>query len=82
VVPAASRDEPGGWPGDTLKRRLHSPAEAGKANVAVIRLLSTLLSVPHTSLRIVSGISLARKILEIGGLDEAAFYQRLQDAGH
>ena len=73
VVPAASRDELSDWPGDSLKLRPRSPAETGKVNVAVIRLLSTLLSVPRTSLRIVSGISLSRKILEIDAPGEAAF---------
>lgn len=82
VVPGASRDELSASPGDSLNLRLGSPAEAGKANVAVIRWLSTLLSVAHTSLRIVSGLSLSPRTLEIDGLDEAAFYERMQAAGH
>ena len=68
VVPGASRNEISGWLGDSLKLRVRSPAEAGKANADVIRLVSTLLAVPRTSMRIVSGTSSSRKILEIDGL--------------
>ena len=82
VVPGASRDEISGWLGDSLKLRVRSPAEAGGANAAVIKLLSTLLDVPRGSLRIVSGASSSRKILEVDGLDEAAVYERLRAAGY
>ena len=82
VVPGACRNEISGWLGDTLKLRVCSPAEAGKANAAVIRLLLTLLAVPRTSLRIVSGTSSSRKILEIDGLDEAGLHERLQAVDH
>ena len=82
VVPGASRNEISGWLGDSLKLRVRSPAEAGKANAAVIRLLSTLLVVPRTSLRILSGTSSSRKIVEIDGLDEAEFHERLQAVDH
>lgn len=81
VVPGASRDEISGWLGDSLKLRVRSPAEAGRANAAVIKLLSTLLDVPRGSLRIVSGAASSRKILEVDGLDEAAVYERLRAAG-
>ena len=82
VVPGASRNEISGWLGDSLKLRVRPPVEAGKANAAVIRLLSTLLVVPRTSLRIVSGTSSSRKILEIDGLDEADLHERLQAVDH
>ena len=82
VVPGASRDEISGWLGDSLKLRVRYPAEAGRANATVIKLLSTLLDVPRGSLRIVSGTSSSRKILEVDGLDEAAVYERLRAAGH
>ena len=82
VVPGASRNEISGWLGDSLKLRVRSPAEAGKANADVIRLVSTLLAVPRTSMRIVSGTSSSRKILEIDGLDEADLHERLQVVDH
>ncbi len=82
VVPGASRDEVSGWLGGSLKLRVRSPAEAGKANAAVIRLLSEVLAVPRNSLRITHGTSSTHKILEVDGLDESAFRKRLQVAGH
>ena len=82
VVPGASRDEISGWLGSSLKLRVRSPAQAGKANAAVIRLLSEVLAVPRNSLRIASGTLSTHKILEVDGLDETAIRKRLQAAGH
>jgi uncharacterized protein (TIGR00251 family) len=71
VVPGASRDGIAGWLGEALKVRVCAPAERGKANAAVERLIAEALGVPERCARVVSGATSARKIIEIDGLDEA-----------
>lgn len=79
VVPGSSRSGIAGWLGDTLKVRITAPAERGKANVAVESLLSTALGLSGGSVRIVSGSSSPRKIVEIAGLSESEVRRRLSD---
>ena len=45
--------------------RLHAPARQGKANEALIQILSAHLDVPRSRIRIVSGFSSRIKIVEI-----------------
>ena len=45
--------------------RLHAPAREGKANEALIQILSAHLDVPRSRIRIVSGFSSRIKIVEI-----------------
>jgi uncharacterized protein (TIGR00251 family) len=68
VVPGASKTELAGWLDDTLKVRLAAPPEQGKANRALVRLLSETLGVPARSIRIVSGTASPRKLVEIDSL--------------
>lgn len=69
VVPGSSRTEVAGWLGESLKVRVAAPPEKGKANQAVIRLLSELLALPVASFTIVSGASSQRKFIAIEGID-------------
>lgn len=77
VVPASSRDCIAGWLGETLKIRVRAPAERGKANAAVEKLVAQALGVPKGSARIVAGKNSARKVVEIAGLSESEMYRRL-----
>jgi len=77
VVPGASRDGIAGWLGDSLKVRVKAPAERGKANAAVVRLLAETLEIPADRLRIVAGGSSPRKVVEIDGLSDAEAGRRL-----
>lgn len=77
VVPGSSRDCIAGWLGDTLKLRVSAPAERGRANAAVERLLADALGVPRACTRIVAGPTSARKLVEIDGLSEAEVRHRL-----
>ena len=76
-VPGSSRDEISGWLGDSLKVRVRAPAEGGKANAAVIKVLARCLGVPLQALEIVSGTTAARKVLEVDTLSEVEVRQRL-----
>ena len=79
VVAGASRTEIAGWLGDTLRVRVAKPAERGKANAAVVALLSGALGIPGSAVRIISGTSTPRKIVEIE-LEESEVRRRLANA--
>ena len=81
VVPGASRDEISGWLGSSLKVRVRAPAEGGKANTAVTKVMASGLGVPRQAVRIVSGTTAARKVLEIDTLSEAEVRERLASVG-
>ena len=77
VTPAAGRDAVLGWQGDALRLSVAAPAQRGKANEAVIRLLAGALGLPRQRLRIVRGQTSRRKVIAIEGLDEAEARARL-----
>ncbi len=76
VVPASSRDCIAGWLGETLKVRVTAPAERGKANAAVERVIAEALGEADCA-RVVTGRSSPRKVVEIVGLSESEVYRRL-----
>jgi hypothetical protein len=77
VTPAASRDALLGWQGDVLRLSVAAPAQRGKANEALLHLLSTALRLPRQRLRIVRGQTSRQKVIAIEGLDEAEVRARL-----
>jgi uncharacterized protein (TIGR00251 family) len=68
VVPGSSRGLVVGWVGDTLKVKVHQPPDKGRANDALIDLLSQELDIPKSSLSIIRGWSSSRKIIDLGSL--------------
>lgn len=79
VVPGASSSGVVGWLGDSLKLRVTAPAESGKANAAVKKVLADVLHVPGSAIEITSGGTSPRKIVEISGLSDAELRERLND---
>lgn len=77
VVPGASRENVAGWLGDVLKVRVRAPAERGKANAAVERLVAEALGVALNAVRITAGRTSPRKTLEISGLSLAEIHAKL-----
>ena len=77
VVPGGSRDAIAGLLGDALKLKVAAPAEGGKANQAVCKLLARTLGRPVRDVRIVAGHSRPRKRIAITGLDAAALRRAL-----
>lgn len=77
VIPSSSRDGIAGWLGDTLKVRVTAPPERGKANAAVERVIAAALGVHKDCARIRSGLTSARKVIEITGLSEAEVRRRI-----
>jgi uncharacterized protein (TIGR00251 family) len=77
VVPGSSRDAIAGWLGEALKVRVRAPAERGKANASVEKIVADALGVPMACARIVAGRTSARKTLDVSGLSEADVHRRL-----
>ncbi len=80
VTPSASRDAVVGWQGDVLRLRVAAPAQRGKANEAVLRLLAAALGIERRRLRIVRGHTSRQKVVSVDGLDEAEIRARLASA--
>lgn len=77
VVPGSTREGIAGWLGDALKVRVRAPAEAGRANAAVVRVVAEALGLPGDAVRIASGTSSPKKTLELDGLDQDALRARV-----
>jgi uncharacterized protein len=71
VVPKSSRNSVAGWMGDTLKICVNAAPEKGKANLAAREILAAALGLPKDKVRVVSGLTSARKLVEIDGMGEA-----------
>jgi uncharacterized protein (TIGR00251 family) len=72
VVPGSSRNQIMGWLGDALKIKVTAPPEKGKANEAVVELLSTKLGISTDDIMVVSGHSSPSKLIAITGIDDEA----------
>jgi uncharacterized protein len=68
VQPRASRTEIVGEHGDMVKLRIAAPPVDGAANEELIRFLAKQLHVPAAAVRVVSGQSARRKIVEVEGV--------------
>jgi uncharacterized protein (TIGR00251 family) len=71
VQPRASRSEIVGEQEGALRVRLAAPPVGGAANDALIALLADLLNIPKRDIRIVSGATSKRKIIEAEGVSAA-----------
>ncbi len=80
VIPSSSRDCIVGWLADTLKIKVKSPAEKGKANKAVIDVIEKSLLLQKGSVSIESGLSASKKIISITGYDDTDITVRLTAA--
>jgi len=80
VAPGSARAEVVGRHGEAWKVRVAAPAEAGRANDAVLRLLAEALSLPRASVTLVSGHGTRDKIVELAGIDPGEIDRRLSSA--
>jgi len=80
VQPKASADSILGEHAGALKISVTAPPEKGKANAAVIALLSKEFRVPKSSIEIVRGHTSRRKTLRIRGLTKQKLSELLQRA--
>jgi uncharacterized protein (TIGR00251 family) len=61
VQPGAKQSEIAGEHGDALRIRVAAPPSEGRANDALLALLSETLGIPKRSVRVVKGASARRK---------------------
>src|SRR6059036_3751693 len=80
VSPGARSAEVVGRHGEAWKVRVAAPAEAGRANEAVVRLLADTLSLPRDAVTLVSGHGARDKIVQLAGLDPTQIERRLSSA--
>src|SRR6185437_13639146 len=80
VSPGATRGGVVGRHGDAWKVRVAAPAEGGRANDAVVRLLAEVLSLPRQSVTLVSGRAARDKIVRLTGLVPSQVEERLSSA--
>ncbi|MFT4636591.1 MAG: hypothetical protein ACI9OI_002393 [Chitinophagales bacterium] len=77
VIPSSSRTQLVGWHGDPLKLKLAAPAEKGKANMALLKLLSKELGLPIASMKILSGHTNQLKVLTIDNIESDALHLKI-----
>jgi uncharacterized protein (TIGR00251 family) len=80
VSPGANSARVVGRHGEAWKIRVAAPAEGGRANEAVVRLLAETLSLSRNSVTLVSGHGARDKIVQLTGLDSIQIEQRLSSA--
>ena len=81
VQPGAKRDALLARLADgTWKVAVAAPAQEGRANEAVVRLLSRLLGVPRRQVVVARGASARGKWIDVEGLSEAEAHARLAAA--
>jgi uncharacterized protein (TIGR00251 family) len=71
IQPRASKSEFAGLHGGVLKVRIAAPAVDNAANAALIEFLAAHLALPKRSVRLVSGATSRRKLLEFEGITAA-----------
>lgn len=74
VVPGASQSSIVGVHGSSVKIRVSSPAEGGKANQEVARLLSKEF---HAKVTLVKGMTSRRKMFQVSGVDADFIVRKL-----
>jgi uncharacterized protein len=79
VSPGARRSELVGPYGEGWKVRVAAPAEGGRANEAVLRLLSEKLDVPRSAVELVSGHTARDKLVAVN-VSGAEAARRLEEA--
>jgi uncharacterized protein (TIGR00251 family) len=80
VTPGAREEEIVGWHGSSLRLRVRARPEKGRANQAVLRLLTRRLGVTLSNLSIVRGTASRDKLVEVDGLSEDELRARLDDS--
>lgn len=81
VIPGALKNTFGGCIGDYVKLRVTAAPERGKANQAVVELLSELLAIPKSNIEVIRGHTARQKAVAVSGLSEAEINARWPTSG-
>jgi uncharacterized protein len=80
VSPGARRSRLVGRHGDGWKAQVAAPPERGRANTALLELLSGALGVPRADVRLVAGQASRAKVIEVSGLSPEQVATLLESA--
>ena len=80
VQPNAKKSELVGFSDSAWQVRVSAPPVKGKANAALIALLSEVLSVGKSRLSIIKGTTSRNKVIAVDGLSEAEVIKRLSSS--
>ena len=78
VQPGASKTQIAGMHDGLIKVRVAAPPVEGAANQALVEFLANRLRIPKSRVRVVSGLTSRRKVLEIEGVSQDAIAASLQ----
>ena len=78
VTPGAPRSEVTGVADGRLRLRLAAPAQGGKANVELVRLVAKTLGVPRRQVDLATGATGRRKVLRVRGVTLEQARRRLR----
>jgi uncharacterized protein len=78
VQPGASKTQIVGTHDGLTKVRVAAPPVDGAANQALVEFVAKRLRIPESRVRVVSGLTSRRKVLEIDGLSQDAIAASLQ----
>lgn len=77
VIPNSSHTQLIGWVNDTYKVKIKEVPEKGKANQALLKLLSHSLKLPKNKINLVSGSTSSLKTIDIQGLNKQELIEKL-----
>jgi uncharacterized protein (TIGR00251 family) len=77
VVPSSSRNKIVGWYGKQIKIQVQAPPEGGKANKAVLALISREFGFKRSDIEIVSGKKSMDKVVEVPAISEEELAETL-----
>jgi uncharacterized protein len=78
VQPGASKTQIAGIHDGLIKVRVAAPPVDGAANQALVEFVAKRLRIPKSRIRVVSGLTSKRKVLEIDGMSQDAIAASLQ----
>ena len=80
VQPGAKKSGVVGEHGDALKIRLAAPPVDGKANAALLEFIADALGLPKAAVKLKSGHTSRRKVVEVDGATEDAMAALIPEA--
>jgi uncharacterized protein len=78
VQPGSSKTQIAGMHDGLTKVRVAAPPVDGAANQALVEFVAKRLGIPRSRVRVVSGLTSRRKVLEIDGVSQDAIAASLQ----
>ena len=79
VVPGAKKAQFCGLYGNSLKVKVMSKPEGGKANAEVVELLSKKLSIPKSLVQIIRGLKSREKVVLLVGQSKESVLDKIDD---